>query len=420
MLKGGSLYYALTVALLIALLCGGLILFASGNRTQLQWSRRMTEVRLNAGSGMNLMLAAPERIPAGQKTILDLYGRQRDSVELLRREWGLFEVCISRAFSGSERFVQAGLAGYRPDTASATALFLADLDRPLSLCGKTELRGSCLLPKAGLKRAYIEGQTYSGSQMVYGTVKNSERFLPQLQEELIGKLERLQRAEFGESDSLADTGSLYEKDTLRQSFLSSPCCFYQAGPLRLSGIYLSGQILIVSGSQITVESDAGLDGVILVAPKIIFREKFKGRVQAIARDSLLMEKEVALKFPSVAAVIGQDNGPDQAVVWMQEKDTLEGTLLAYRKITDFRKQVTAKLDKETQLTGFLYSTGLTDLKGTVYGQVTTMKFLLATPSAVYENHLLNAVIDRSKLPEAFAAGAVFRERGKRTLIAKVN
>ncbi|TND10226.1 MAG: hypothetical protein FD123_474 [Bacteroidetes bacterium] len=419
MLKAGSIYYALAVSLLIALICGSLILFASGNRTQLQWSRRMTEVRTNAGSGMALLMGEQELVPYGKPVVLDLYGRLRDSVELQLKEWGLFDVAISRAFSGQENFMQAALIGFLPDTAEQTALVLADLDRPLSLCGKTELRGTCYLPKAGLKRAYIEGQSYSGDRMVYGETKTSDRFLPKLQDALIEKLQRLLKAEFSETDSVVDISALLENETIKHSFLQRPLCFYSASPIDLSGRSLEGQIAVISGSKIIVGSETQLKGVLLVAPQIIFREKFSGQVQAIARDSLILEKEVRLRYPSVAAVVANENGVDHAAIWMQEKDTVEGTVLAWRTATDFRKQVTAKLDKETLVTGFLYSTGQVDLKGSVFGQVTCAKFLLATPSSVYENHLLNAVINRMKLPAEFAVGSLMTEKGKKKIVSSV-
>lgn len=419
MLKAGSIYYALAAALLIALLCGSLILFASGNRTQLQWSRRMDAVRLNAASGTQLLLSEQFAVAYGEERIMDLYGGQHDSVGLRLKPWGLFDVAISRAFSGQEQFLEATMIGYQPDTTGTTALILADLDRPLSLCGKTELRGTCYLPKAGVKRAYIEGQTYSGDRLVYGETKNSERFLPKVNEALIAKLQQIQEAGFAESDSVVDAALLSSIDTLAHSFLKKPLYFYSAASINLSGQSLSGQVAIVSGNTITVSRETTLNGVLLIAPKIIFRENFLGRVQAIARDSLILEKEVRLSYPSVAAVLAGNSGPDNAAVWAQEKDTIEGTVFAWRSAGDFRKQVTAKLDKETLITGFVYSTGQADLKGTVFGQVCCAKFLLVTPSSIYENHLLNAVIDREKLVPEFAAGAFMQDKGKRKIVSCV-
>jgi len=413
MLKAGSIYYALAVALLIALLCGSLILFASANRTQLQWSRRMCNVRLNAASGMQVLMSEQPPVPYGEKTVIDLYGRRQDSVELQRKEWGLYEVAIARAFSGTEQFLEAAIVGRLPDTTDRTALWLADLDRPLALCGKTELRGTCYLPEAGLKRAYIEGQSYTGDRMVYGEIKKSERFLPKLNEALIDKLQKLLNAEFSETDSLGDISMLLENDSLSHSFLKRPLCFYSATPLDLSGKSLSGQITLVSGSAITVSAETRLNGVLLAAPRIVFKEGFSGRVQAVARDSMILEKGTQLLYPSVAALVAGPRSPEQAGMRVKEKSLVEGTVLAWRAQDDFRKQAVLSFGKETEVQGFVYSNGQLDLKGSVYGQVICNKFLLVTPSAVYEHHLLNAVIDRSKLQRAFAASVLLQENGKK-------
>jgi hypothetical protein len=52
-----------------------------------------------------------------------------------------------------------------------------------------------------------------------------------------------------------------------------------------------------------------------------------------------------------------------------------------------------KLNKAFQLIGNAYSSNYTNAQGSIYGSIFCQTLLLQTPSGVYENHLLNCVID---------------------------
>ena len=78
-----------------------------------------------------------------------------------------------------------------------------------------------------------------------------------------------------------------------------------------------------------------------------------------------------------------------------------GYVFASTSGDDFQKHVTISIEKNAVVYGSVYSTELVDLKATVIGSVTCAKFVLKTNSAVYENHLMNAVIDRTKRNEAY-------------------
>ena len=54
----------------------------------------------------------------------------------------------------------------------------------------------------------------------------------------------------------------------------------------------------------------------------------------------------------------------------------------------------------------VYVVGYTELKGSIHGSLISSRLLLRTAAATYENHLLNAEIDLSKLPKDFVGSAV--------------
>jgi hypothetical protein len=56
------------------------------------------------------------------------------------------------------------------------------------------------------------------------------------------------------------------------------------------------------------------------------------------------------------------------------------------------------MDEGVKVTGLVYTPGYMDFKGDVTGSLYCGGFILRTPSAVYENHLLNAVVNAVELP----------------------
>lgn len=414
MLRAGTLYYALAAALLIALLCGALILFASVNRTQLQMSYRMGQVARNAESGMQVLLAADNPAAYNTSNIIDLFGRGTDSVRLTRKTWGLYDIGISEAFSGNETAVSMQLIGRQPDTTDHTALYLADLSRPLKLCGQTELRGTCYLPESGAERSYIEGQNYNGTQLVYGETRRSERFPPKLQQDMLEQLQQLQQNGFSsEADSIVAAETLQDGDSVQQSFRKKVLCYFSRNSIQLKNVQLSGHIAIVSENTITVGASCRLENVLLLAPKIIFRKETSVSVQAIARDSIILEEGVTLALPGALALLPAKNSPDRAAIVIGEKCSITGSIVAWRTTDDFRKLAVIKIGKESIVHGMVYSNGNAELRGELYGSLYCTKLELKTPSSEYENQLLNAVIDRTKCSSDICLTALLPATGRR-------
>lgn len=403
MLRAGSLFYALATAVIIALLCSGIILAASF-RDRLNIADRNKEKQIrNAASGIEWLLANGEAPPFEKE--IDLYGTGGDSVRLEKKYWGAFDILLARAHHRSEGFEQIAVCGMQ-DTGSTTALVLADLDRPLSICGKTELNGDCYLPAAGIKRAYIEGQNFTGDKLVNGQSLKAERYLPPCDEKRLEEIRRLFAGTPGENDSLMAAEELKPGDSLFRSFSGTALWVYAKQKITIGSGYAGGQICFVSQTGIELGSDARLSHVLLAAPYIRIGKKTKGQFQAFARDSLIVEEECELAYPSIIALLADSRSPDKACIKIGRGVTIAGDIFAVSSAKDYRKQVFAGIEEDAFICGQVYSGGLTDLKGTVYGSVTTERFELRTNSAVYENHLLGAVIDKRKCSPGFVSPAL--------------
>lgn len=401
MLKAGSLFYAIVIALIIAVVSGMFILFSYYNRIQNIWIEQNQKLILNANSGLKLLLSSNEYLDLNSQKEIDLYGENTDSVRLERRHWGAFEIAVANAHFKNNSSLKAAIIGNNISTDKTTALFLADLDKPLSLCGNTQLSGTCYLPKAGVKRAYIEGQSFSGEKLVNGEIKESGNTLPEINQSLIESNRKYFQGVFETSDSLYDATITPIPDTVINSFKEQTKIIKSDQPIALINNYIRGNVRIISKTSVFIGASAKLEDIIVYAPQVIVEDGFTGNLQIFSSDSVAIGKECKLAYPSAINIIRTGSSKDNITIKIGEDTEILGVIFGYQESNTFRKNLLVSIDKGVKITGQVYVTGSVDLKGQIYGSLYCQKFVLVTPSSVYENHLLNAVIDITKLPASF-------------------
>lgn len=417
MLRGGSLFYALAITVIMGLVSGSLLLSAHYTQLSLQRDEIREKVIRNSMSGLEILLHEPSYTQSYSSNDIDLFGNGTDSVFLQLKTWGAFEIAISRAHNRSFAHQRIAAVGWQNEETDHTALILADLDRPLSITGATKLSGDCYLPKAGIQRAYIEGQNYSGDKMVYGDIKISGRFLPAYNDSLVKRLLLLFTFRPGANDSAISLEEFQQSDSISNSFLDKTLYIFSDGAIPVTQ-KIEGHVCIISSKAIRVSKSSQVHHALLIAPRIEIEAGSSGDFQAFARDTLVVGKETHLDYPTILGIIATKRAPDVAALLIGEKVKIYGQLFACATETDFRKRVLISTAKESLVYGEIYSAGLVDHKGTVYGAITCAKFELKTASAEYENHLMNAVIDRPKRSREYVASALARKRTDRKNIVQ--
>lgn len=419
MLKASSLFYAIAISILFALISSSLILFSHFNRIEFGYNLQMQRIQLNAVSGINFLLSKQDVIKLNEKKVIDLFAENEDEVFLERKSWGAFEIAISRAVWKKDSITQIAQVGYGIPKGKQFSIYLADNDKPLSLCGFTKIKGLCYLPKAGVERAYIEGQSFSGEKLIDGEIKKSEKKLPPINEELVKSLALLcsiADARNTTSDSIIYMEDINKNENVKNSFEKRSIYIYSKNKINLRGNAYEGNIIIVSDKEIKIASDAQLHDIIVMAPKIEIEEKFTGNIQAYARDTLVVKKRCQLNYPSVIGVIRKEHSFNNILLKVEEGASLDGLMFGYQENIGVEKQLLIQIEKDAKITGQIYSNGSVDLKGSIYGSVVCDKFMLGTPSSVYENHLLNATIDNTKLSANFVSSSLLEQSENKKLV----
>lgn len=365
------------------------------NRYFINEGSRSSELIHNINSTLQLIETNGYQFPVGESS-WDLFEEENDSIDVLRQPWGLLDLWTLSARSGRQSISKSYLTGQKLDS-NQLALYLSGSNKPLALCGKTVIKGDVKLPKQGVKRAYIEGQNFIGSKLVDGKIGISSNAILPLHIDAKDRIAQWNSPALKPQNGviLNAIGELRE----RQGSPDSILVVNANNRLNLLGFEKANWTIFRSSSSIEVPPGISLQNCILIAPSIVFESGFRGNVQCFAHDSILLNKDVILDYPSNLVLSAKR--PKSQIRIMESSHVYGSIVVDMKSNLPQKNWARLKLDKEAIATGEVYVNGITEMKGVIEGKLTTRLFYLKTPSSVYENHLLNVTIDRSRLPYGF-------------------
>lgn len=382
-LKGGALYIALIICIIIGIILSVMILIAHFNQRQVLNFQADAQLEWDLRSAVHIAQSSYfSDSDAGQWKLLD----NEDSLRLRTGLWGTYRLIGAEAKNNRKTLKEYGLYGsFLP---ADTALYMEDAGRPVSLAGTISLKGAAYFPAGGFRTAWLEGQGSVIDGSISRHIRQAGNSLPPVDNTLSDELMDLLKNPEQADDSL---GSL-DAQKITQPF-SQKALLVRSGNFELSSCQLSRHIKLVANQEINVDSSAHLDNVLLIAAKVRFKKGFRGTVQVLASDSIVLEEGCRLDYPSSLTVLSEvDGGAGLKGIFIGEKCRVEGCLLALNRGTGAQK-VTVTAAGGSEFYGLVYSSDYAGLQGTLYGSLLCTKLLLQTPSAVYENHLFNCSID---------------------------
>lgn len=416
-IKGSIMGLVLTITMLVTLL-SSLFILKSGLDTQTGFMYETNDKLINnVESGLQLLLSDNNLVQPNASTILDLFDEGNDSVLLERNTWGAFEIISAKAFDGKKYIFKSAMIGSRRayDTIPIT-LFVADLGKPISVCGNTHLSGKCYVPESGFKRAYIEGQNYTGDKYVYGTSINSERYIPELNKTFVKNLEDFIKQPINPNDSVVSIEDISTKDTIINSFQNKTLALVSQTHIHISNIVLIGNIKLIA-PVIKIHGSAQLTNTLLIANTIELEDNVTGEFQAFARQQIITGKKASLMYPSLLCVYQTKPLEDNAIdIYIGEEANIVGDIISIHDKSMTEQEPYISIDKNTQITGNVYVNGKLDIKGKIYGSSYCNRFYLKTNSGIYENHLLNAELDATKLPKHYLGASFLKEGNKKEVL----
>ncbi|WP_439697200.1 hypothetical protein ACFGVS_01670 [Mucilaginibacter sp. AW1-7] len=395
MLKGSALYIVIIISLVIALICSALVLAAYFFRGQYLVKSRFDRLQDNLSSGIHILLRTKDPAYLQGKT-LNLFTNGDDSVRLKNIPWGIYDIGIVEAFKQQDTLIKVFSTAFGIDSSKWAAIYLIDEDRSVSVSGKTTIRGDAYLPKAGVKAAYVNNKAYEGDKrLVIGNIRDSQRNLPPLNDIRLNNLAQ----QFNNPGGTVSKN--WHVDTLAGSF-RRPANIVNLGnsPYTLKNIRLSGNIILYADTLLTIDSTAILNNVLVFAKAIVVKSGFHGSCQLFASDSISIEKNCRLEYPSCLGLLRYKSPtigfPPQVNIGQNAQ--INGVIFTYEKEAS-ALPATISLDKGALVNGQVYAQHILSTKdnAAVKGSVFTTRFMYQTAFSRYENYLINLKIDAPAL-----------------------
>ncbi|MCD2260793.1 hypothetical protein [Psychroserpens luteolus] len=403
-LKAGALQLTLFIAVVIALLLTAFILLVHTHKRFNIQTNLIIETTRNADKGIHYVLT--NDIQINDSTTIDLQGEVYESLRLNHQFWGVYGRLTSVSKIKNNQIVKSALIGELTPDKDRIALYLQDNKRPLVVVGNTRIEGVSYLPKQGVKSGNISGQSYYGSQFIYGNIRTANK-QPNIFTDIIKKINSTKEniLAFSENQFL----NIKSGKDYKNSFFKPSQIVFSNAQIDLFNVTMIGNIIIQSKTKISVDASTVLKDVILIAPEIEIRNNFKGNLQAFASDRLVVGERVQLNYPS--ALILTEKVTSQRTVNSQISDVkqmtigssseIKGSLLYYGRPKLNNNDVQLELKENSVITGEVFCNQNLELKGTVFGSVYTNNFIAKQFGSIYQNHIYNGKIIINDLPKEY-------------------
>lgn len=326
-------------------------------------------------------------------------------VHAVKKIWGGYNLCYATilATNGDTLFSRIALAGIGKDITDSTAILIFNNRTPAYLGSNVTINGNCYFPESAL-RHYQSGDSKVAEQRIYkspDTVTTPRN------------IASLVQWATDYNDAALRGSKLYLSDSVYRSFYS-PTYNIAADTVILSG-KLSGNI-IVSANVIEVERTCSLSNVLLTGRKIIVADHFKGNMQVIATDTVILNTADTITYPGFVALL-PDAGKNHCKVpciLMRDSVNICGDVYAYTADTKLFSALQISSGAQTRITGSMYSSLSLQLNGTYHGHVICRT--IAGNQLSQDNLLSDLQVDVDSLPSYFAYCNLFPLSNKRRIV----
>ncbi|WP_406845483.1 hypothetical protein [Flavobacterium soyae] len=419
-LKSGALQFTVFIAVLIALLLAGLVLYAYTFIYMKEQSKGAIENIQIADIGMQTLLEQKE-LNTDTLTI-DFIKKENQTIKTHLSQWGVFQKGTTITQFRKKKFTKIAIIGSLIITDKSPTLFLQETHNALTVVGSTKIKGIAYLPTQGVNSGYIAGNSYYGTQLIYGRIEKSTSELPKPEKAFLDAV--IFYLKEYKIDRQEDYINLNSAMKITNSFKEKTKGFYSQNAIILENKIISGNIIIKSETAIKVRKTALLNDLILIAPIIEIEDKTIGNFQAIASKKITLGKKCNLSYPS-ALLLFQDNKNSVAdnsnyntlsenQIFIDEGSILRGCVsyIQTKETSDFQTQIV--LEKDSKIKGQVYCNGNFEIKGTVSGSVYTKQFVANQAGSIFMNHVYNATIENETVPAIY--GGIILEQEPKTVL----
>jgi hypothetical protein len=441
--KGSALVLALVMVTVITIICSIVLM---GSLLQVKFIRRkvdrMQALYLSEAGIYNAMWYLSGQEGKGilwrpiNETILLL---DNNTAEVTIEPWGGFLRVTSHAEYKKGVETIRVLLGEKPPASFQQAVHIGGVEYPLVLTGHTQIVGDITVGLKGVEKGSIKGRGFEGDKLVDGKITRVEnpempyfdsRFFdeafmryrtmvnhpPDSQSEITGGLIDNGALQNFQGSSIFVNGDAVIQNLGLSDRIQGPLVIGCSGNMTLQGQnQLNRYTELVSGGKLVLTSQVILNDCILYAEKgIDIQGPCQIRAQLLSPGDITLNSQTVLEYPSVVYCQGHvEENTLQGEVFLYENAEVKGTVILHSNPEQVSYSIDGTLvnmDTGSKLVGAIYSNHYTKLGGMVLGCVVTEEFYLYLSPTTYLNWLLDATINRTRLPQSFLMPLLFSEK----------
>ncbi|MBE9488437.1 MAG: hypothetical protein IMY73_04555 [Bacteroidetes bacterium] len=328
--SAASLPIVLVISTLMLLSILGVFILYDRNNCEISLSHYKIQQMMNLDSAV--LLYCKDSLFINRLSVdstVQLYENDSHSiVKLSVSKYGLYE--IVRVSSDKNKFTKTAVIGSTNTGYDNLTFYVSNKYSPLSITGNSNLEGTIYVPKYGVSYNQMEYQVFTGNEINSTQIKTSNTELP---------------TTINQDNFTFDTAHL------------------------------------------SLSKDMCLEDTILLAKSITVKSGFVGTVQLIAKDTVIIESNVILKYPSGIYI---SKNHENGYIEINKNSIINGyVVIGKSEIESQDRKPNLKMDIKSEIRGIAYINGISQLQGMVTGKVFTDECSLYMNNSTYENTIYN-------------------------------
>lgn len=294
--------------------------------------------------------------------------------------WGLYE-CINM-YNFDKTIHTVHIIGKSQDSYRSPAIWVCDRDHSISLSGEAEISGELFLPKNGINYINPSFDTFRGDIIPAAKIHTSNKDLPSVDSTYLQLMRDLRNPSVSVSQIPLEYHS-FSNDVIYASVTDN------------EDIYAKGRIILY-GDKVHISSSCKISDIILIARYVTIESGFSGALQIMASDTVEIEKNVYLHYPSGVYIHGNR---DKAFLHIGSDSNIEGYAIIEGNAeggNGFVADIHYRQEHGSQLTGLLFVDGIAHLEGSVVGAAYLKECYYLSGEKMYSGLIYNAKITRSE------------------------
>ncbi|MEW6413255.1 MAG: hypothetical protein AB1483_12420 [Candidatus Zixiibacteriota bacterium] len=336
--------------------------------------------------------------------------------------WGPFILVTSDGTYANQTVTTSSLIGSSLPPLCSAAISVGNENYPFTVAGHTRIIGDINTGDLGVAMGRIKGEGVTSDDYHTGNVVVSANInIPPLDTTVLNQylsemhtrrvntasvMEGSVLLRVADSRTVSQDESIYIENNLElngwdANVASGIASLFVSGFVEIRGdTKISGLMEIVADGSIYVRDSAVLDNVLLYArDSIVFSGDAMFSGVAMAHRSIAVTGQASSAYPSSLVLLANDTDPEsKGGVFLTSRGRMESvSFLSIANNDVDRKNYTLFLDSSAIFIGILWSEGLADIGGYVYGSIVAEQFLYELPPTTYVNWVRDLYVNRNAL-----------------------